>query len=300
MRFTLRQLEVFLAVARGQSVGQAASELAMSQSAVSGALSGLERQFDVLLFDRIGKRLQLSTLGRALRPQAEAVLEQAQALQQGLESRSAAGLLRVGATLTIGDYVAVPIMARFMREQPGARVQLEVANTEAIVRKVLNFEIDVGLIEGQVHEPELELIPWCSDTLVVFCAATHAFAAKGVLSDDDLRGAEWIVRERGSGTRQAFEHAMHDLMPELNIALELQHTEAIRRAVEAGLGVACLSHLAVDQGVERGALAVCPVSGRNLRRQFHFVLHRQKFRAAAMQHWLDLCRTMGPTLTQPK
>lgn len=288
---------MFLAVARGQSVSRAAAELAMSQSAVSGSLAALERQFDIQLFDRIGKRLQLSTLGRALRPRAEALLEQANALEHRLQSRSAAGYLRVGATLTIGNYVVVPMMARFMREHPGARIELEVANTEAIVRKVLNFEIDVGLIEGQVQGPDLELIPWCSDALVVFCAPSHPYAALTALTDEHLRAASWVARERGSGTRQAFEHAMHDLLPDLQIALELQHTEAIRRAVEAGLGVACVSCLAVEDDLRSGRLVSCPVPHRDLRRQFHFVLHRDKFRAAVMQHWLDLCQRMGPELT---
>src|SRR3954454_16014098 len=102
MRFTLRQLEVFLAVARDQSVSKAATELAMSQSAVSGALADLESQFDVQLFDRVGKRLQLSGLGSALRPRAQALHEQAGELEQALDRHSGIGLLRVGATLTIG------------------------------------------------------------------------------------------------------------------------------------------------------------------------------------------------------
>src|SRR4051795_8562659 len=104
MRYTLRQLEVFLAVARDESVSRAAEALAMSQSAASGSLADLERQFEVRLFDRVGKRLQLSALGQALRAQAEATLEQARALERALESESAVGRLRIGATLTIGNY----------------------------------------------------------------------------------------------------------------------------------------------------------------------------------------------------
>src|SRR5688500_2673752 len=114
MRFTLRQLEVFLAVARSESVSRAAEELGMSQSAVSGSLADLEAQFEIQLFDRIGKRLRLSRLGRSLRPRGAALQEQARELEQALANRSDIGLLRVGATLTIGNYVTVPLMARFM------------------------------------------------------------------------------------------------------------------------------------------------------------------------------------------
>ncbi|HEY2734730.1 MAG TPA: LysR family transcriptional regulator [Polyangiales bacterium] len=289
MRFTLRQLEVFLAVARSESVSRAARELAMSQSAVSSALADLEQQFEIQLFDRIGKRLSLSTLGLALRPRAQALHERAEELERGLGQRSETGLLRVGATLTIGNYVTVPLMAEFMREHPGARVTLEVANTAEIARKVLNFEIDVGLVEGELHDAELEVTRWCDDELTVFCAPSHPFAKKRALHDADLREAAWIVRERGSGTRQAFEHAMHGILSELTIALELQHTEAIKSAVEAGLGVSCVSQIALDESFRHGALVRCKVPQRDFRRQFYFVLHKRKYRSVGVQRWLELC-----------
>lgn len=289
MRFSLRQLEVFLAVARSESVSRAASELGMSQSAVSGALADLERQFDIQLFDRIGKRLRLSQLGHSLRPRCDALHEQAIELERAFGSPSDIGGLRVGATLTIGNYVTVPLMARFMREHPGARITLEVANTAEIARRVANFEIDVGLVEGQLHDPSLDVSAWCDDELVVFCAPGHPFAGRAALSDQDLLDAHWIVREPGSGTRQAFEHAMHGIVSDLQIALELQHPEAIKSAVEAGVGIGCVSRLALKDAFRRGVLTPCNVPGRDFRRQFCFVLHKQKHRSASIQTWLELC-----------
>jgi len=290
MRHTLRQLEVFLAVARSESVSQAARALSMSQSAASGSLSDLERQFDIQLFDRIGKRLQANELGRSVRARAEAVLEQARDLERALENRLGVGRLRVGATLTIGNYLAVPLMARFMREHPGAEVTLAVANTEEIARQVANFEIDLGLIEGEIEHPDLELTPWRDDQLVVFCAPGDPLDRKRLLKDDDLRAAAWIVREHGSGTRQAFDRAMRGLLPDLHIALTLQHTEAIKGAVEAGLGISCISRIALEDAFKRGSLKACKVPGRDFRRQFFFLLHKQKFRGAGVEAWLKLCR----------
>jgi DNA-binding transcriptional LysR family regulator len=290
MRYTLRQLEVFLAVARLGSVSRAARELAMSQSAASGSLADLERQFDVRLFDRAGKRLQLSDLGGSLRARAQAVLDQAIDLERGLEGQKEAPRLRVGATLTIGNYLAAELMARFMRKYPQAEVTLTVANTQEIARQVGNFDIDVGLIEGEVAEPDLEVTPWRDDELVVFCAPDHPFARKRMLSDRDLRSAAWIVREHGSGTRQAFDRAMRGLLPELRIALTLQHTEAIKRAVAARLGVGCVSRIALDDAIGRGSLKPCRVPQRDFRRQFFFLLHRRKFRSAGIAHWIELCR----------
>src|SRR5688572_27705308 len=289
MRFSLRQLEVFLAVARSESVSRAARELGMSQSAVSGALADLERQFDIQLFDRIGKRLRLSPLGHSLRARSDALHEQALELEQAFARQSDIGGLRVGATLTIGNYVAVSLMARFMREHPGARITLEVANMREIARKVAHFEIDVGLVEGELRDPDLDVIHWCDDELVVFCAPSHPFASRRALSDDDLRDASWIVREPGSGTRQAFDHAMHGILSDLQIAFELQHIEAIKIAVETGMGVGCVSRLALAEAFQHGTLVPCRVPGRDFRRQFCFVLHKQKHRSAAIQAWLELC-----------
>lgn len=293
MRFTLRQLEVFLAVARTDNVSRAAVQLSMSQSAVSGALSDLERQFDIKLFDRVGKRVQLSELGRTLRARAEALFEHAAEFERALDDSGEVGRLRVGATLTIGNHVAVPLIARFMQENVRARATLEVANTAEIARRVANFELDLGLIEGEVIDSDLDVLPWRDDELVVFCAPGHAFERKRALRDADLKRASWIVRESGSGTRQAFEHAMHGLLPDLNISLELQHTEAIKGAVEAGLGVGCVSRIALEESFRHGNLVPCRVPHRNFQRQFYFLLHRRKYRSGGVQAFIDLCRA-GP------
>lgn len=289
MRYTLRQLEVFLAVARTGSVSLAGDDLHLSQSAVSSALADFERQFDVLLFDRVGKRLRLSDLGAALRPEAEAVLDRAQALEAALAKDGGAVRLRVGATLTIGNYVAVPLMARFLHDHPGAELALDIANTEEIARRVANFEIDVGLIEGELAHPDLAVTPFREDELVVFSAETHPLATRRTLRDRDLVGLDWILRERGSGTRQTFDRAMAGLLPDVRIAMELRHIAVIKRAVEAGLGVGCVSRIALTEEVERGRLRCYRVPHRDFRRRFYHVLHRRKHVTAAIRSWLSLC-----------
>ncbi len=297
MRYTLRQLEVFLAVARHQSVSAAASELAMSQSACSGSLADLERQFDVQLFDRVGKRLQLGELGRQVRARAEGLLEAARDLEGALAGREDVGRLRIGATLTVGNYVTVPLMARFLQQNPGADLSLAVANTEEIARQVANFEIDIGLVEGETEHSALDVLPWRDDELVVFCPPQHRFARRRRLDDEDLRSTPWIVREHGSGTRQAFDRAMQGILGDLTIAFELQHYEAIKAAVNEGLGVGCLSRLAIADELRRGLFVACRVPNRQFTRKFYFLLHRDKFRGAAIERWLRLCREVAPTTT---
>lgn len=291
MRYSLRQLEVFVAIAHEENLTRAADELAMSQSAASSALKDLESQFGLQLFDRIGKRLQLNEQGRLLRPKAEALLAQARDFERSLMQHAEAGPLNVGATLTIGNYLAVGLMAQYMERYPQARVTLDVGNTRQVADKVLNYELDVGLIEGEINHPDLEMRPWRTDELSVFCHPQHPLAQHaGRLSDDDLRSARWILRESGSGTRQAFDRAMHGLLPDLTIALELQHTEAIKRAVEAGLGIGCLSTITLTDAFKRGSLIQLNVPSRDFSRQLYLIVHKQKYRSAGINAWLQLCQ----------
>lgn len=293
MKFSFRQLEVFLAAAHFQNITRAADSLAMSQSAASSALKELESQFDIQLFDRVGKRLQLNELGRLYRPKVESVLAQARELEQAFSKHSEVGALKVGATLTIGNYLAVGVMAQYMNTPTRPRVSLEVANTSTIARRVKDFELDIGLIEGELQSSELEMIPWREDELVVFCSPTHPLASKGKLTDDDLREATWIMREQGSGTRQSFERGMHGLLPDLNVLLELEHTEAIKRAVEADLGIGCLSQVVLVDAFRRGSLVPLEVpEHRRFDRQFYFILHKQKYRSAGIDAWMQLCREL--------
>ncbi len=290
MRYSLRQLSVFLAAARHENLSRAARELNMSQSAASGALIELESQFGIQLFDRPGKRLRLSALGAQLRPQAEKLLAEARALERALAGEDASGRLQVGATLTIGNYLAVPMIADFRRQFPGSDVRLSVANTETIARQVAAFELDMGLVEGELSHPDLSLQRWREDELQVFAAPGHPMAGRAAVGDRDLASLEWILREQGSGTRQAFERAMHGIMPDLSIAMELQHTEAIKRAVEAGLGVGCLSRISLVEAFQRGSLVPLAVPERDFRRHLYLLLHRQKFHTEALKRWLVLCR----------
>ncbi|WP_226611147.1 LysR family transcriptional regulator [Marinobacter nauticus] len=300
MKYSFRQLEVFLAAAHFQNITRAAESLAMSQSAASSALKELESQFDIQLFDRVGKRLQLNELGRLYRPKAESLLAQATELEQAFSKHSEVGALKVGATLTIGNYLAVGVMAKYMNTPTRPKVSLEVANTSSIARRVRDFELDIGLIEGELQSPELEVIPWREDELTVFCSPSHPLARKQALTDEDLRQAVWIMREQGSGTRQSFERGMHGLLPDLNILLELEHTEAIKRAVEADLGIGCLSKVVLADAFKRGSLVPLSVPDyRKFDRQFYFILHKQKYRSAGIARWMSLCQELQPAKTGP-
>lgn len=292
MHFTLRQLEVFAAVARQESVSLAAGSLALSQSATSTSLAELERQSGCQLFDRAGKRLRLNALGRQLLPQAVSLLDQAKTIEDLLAGKSGFGSLNVGATLTIGNYLATLLIGSFMQRHPECRVKLHVQNTAHIVQQVAQHELDLGLIEGDCQHPEIEVLPWVEDELVVFCAPQHALSSQGAVSMEQLSREAWILREQGSGTRRTFDHAMRHHPTKLNIRLELEHTEAIKRAVESGLGIGCISRLALRDAFRRGSLVAVPTPELDLTRQFFFIWHSLKYQTAAMREFIDQCRAL--------
>ena len=159
--------------------------------------------------------------------------------------------MRIGATLTIGNYLATLIVVSFLQRHPQSRVALEVHNTSMIIQRVARHELDLGLIEGSCRHPDLELEPWVEDELVVFCAPTHPLAARGPVSVDELVSESWILRETRIGTRETFERAMRHHHGKLDIKLELEHTEAIKRSVEVGLGIGCISRLALREAFRR-------------------------------------------------
>ncbi|RDB44547.1 LysR family transcriptional regulator [Halomonas sp. DQ26W] len=292
MRYTLRQLEVFVAVAQHESVSHAARVLSLSQSAASTALSELERQFDCQLLDRIGKRLKLNALGFQLLPKAVALLDRAEEIEELLRGQRGIGSLDVGATLTIGNYLATLLISDFMQRHPDSRVRLQVRNTSAIIERIVHHELDLGLIEGDCQHEDVVMQPWVEDELAVFCSPRHPLAHIGEVDMDKLLRADWIMREQGSGTRLTLEQATRHRRGRFNILLELEHTEGIKRAVESGLGIGCISKLALRDAFRRGSLVPIPTPDLDLSRQFAFIWHRHKYLATGMREFLRLCRQM--------
>ena len=290
MRLTLRQLEVFVAIARDGNVTHAADRIAMSQSAASTALAELERQFGHPLFDRYGKRLRLNEIGRAAMPKALELLDRAAEMEGLLAGKSVPHSLRLGASLTIGNYLCPSLMERFRALYPNAQVKLEIDNSSRIAERVAGFDLDMGLIEGHVTHADLILTDWSGDRLAVFCAPMHPLAKRRKASIDRVLAEEWVVREAGSGTRQALDLAMAPYRDRWKIALELEHTEAIKSTVAAGRTIGCVSRLALTEALKSGSLVEIDIVDMGLERRFYFVLNREKYRTPGMEAFIRLCR----------
>lgn len=294
MRYTLRQLEIFVAISSAGSVSRACELLSLSQSAASTALIELEKQFDIQLFDRVGKTLRINEAGQQLLPRAVQLLDRAREIEQMLQGQQSSGHLKIGATLTVGNYLATLLVAKFLQQHPHSRIQLQVHNTRTIVEQIANYTLDLGLIEGECNHPDIEVVPWIADELVIFASPEYPLA-QAINSGKKIDRAEllqqpWIVREKGSGTRETFDRAFQQDYSRLNIALELEHTEAIKRAVESGLGIGCISRLALKDAFRRGSLVPIEVDSLRFHRNFYFLWHKQKYQTGGMRQFLALCQ----------
>lgn len=290
MKYSLRQLEIFVAICRTGSVSRAAEVLSLSQSATSAALIELERQFDLQLFDRVGKTLRINETGQQLLPHAVELLDRAQEIENLLHGNDGYGQMKIGATLTVGNYLATMLVAKFLQEHPESRIQLEVNNTSSIVQQIAQHELDLGLIEGECNHPDITVERWIADELVVFSAPNHPLAQQRNISVEQLLKEQWILREQGSGTRATFDRAFYNHQSKLHIRLELEHTEAIKRAVESGLGIGCISRLALKDAFRRGSLIPLSTPSLTLGRYFYFLWHTQKYQTKGIQSFLALCK----------
>ncbi|NYT86823.1 LysR substrate-binding domain-containing protein [Pollutimonas harenae] len=278
---SLKQLEVFVAIASAGTVRAAAERLFVTQPAVSMALAELERQLETQLFDRERGRLRLSSRGKEVLPMAQEVIERVQEMlrQTNQQPKELTGDLHVGASNTIGNYLAGELLGPFIAQHPQVSLQVSVENTDAITMALLEHRIDIGCVEGPVNHPQLEVLHWRDDALVVCAAPAHPLAQQSTLKPRHFKGAKWILRERGSAMRVQAEHVLNSLPPG-QILLELGQVEAIKQAVIAGLGIACLPYAAAIESMSTGRLKVLDTPFLDLQRRLSLVLHKSRYRGA--------------------
>lgn len=256
MALTFRQLEIFEKIAATGSVTKAGEELLLTQSAVSMALSQLEQQSVTPLFERSGRRLLLNDSGRLLLTEARDIMMGVRRIELMLQGDSdqLVGELLIGGSTTIGNYLLPALLGTFARQYPKTRVELRVGNTQQVAEWLESGDLDIAFVEGPCHSRGLVAVNWRDDELVVVTAPDHQWAGQKHATAEMLASAPWIMREKGSGTREVFENAMENAGSSYAIALEFGHTEAIKNGVASGLGVSCLSRIAVHRELEYGLL----------------------------------------------
>jgi DNA-binding transcriptional LysR family regulator len=290
---TLEQLRAFVAVAEREHVTRAADVLHRTQSAVSAAISGLEQQSGVTLFHRVGRRVVLTEEGRQFLVEARAVLAQTDAAERALADLAGMkrGTLSLMASQTIASYWLPPRLVTFHARHPQVTVKALAGNTAEVAQAVADGKVEIGLVEGAVDDPVFEQTLVGRDRLVIVAPAGHPWT-KTPPRPADLLKEPWVLREKGSGTRSAFEAAIAEkgIDPSrLQISLELPSNEAVRLAVREGAGVSALSELVAEAGIKFGALA--PVKFVLPERAFHALRHRERYLSKSGLAFMELVKT---------
>ncbi|MES2998538.1 MAG: LysR substrate-binding domain-containing protein [Pseudomonadota bacterium] len=289
MRVTLKQLEVFVETAKSGNVSYAAKKMYLSQSACSMALATLEEQLEGSIFDRHGKQLFLNERGRSLLPKAITIISQIKELKDMMSENkkdNLSGQLIIGASKTIGNYLLPQLISEFSYLYQNIQIKLEIANTDAILTKLLAFNIDIALIEANCYFDKINTYLWKKDELVIVASPKYPLSKKRRLTLSDIINARWLLREASSQTRVKLEEAMGG---KIQPFLELDDTEAIKQATQAGLGISCLSRIIVEDSLKNNKLIELKTPFLNLRREFHILIHKEKYQSTIISEFLKKC-----------
>lgn len=267
MAVSFAQLQALVALAEFRSFSKAARRLRVTQPAVTQHIANLAREVGVQLVDVVNRRPVLTDAGAYLVERARTIVDAIAALDADMEEfkQAKSGTLRVGATLTIGTYLIPSLLAAFRRERPQIRADVRIENTSGIARLLLSHELGLALVEGIITEDAIITAPFLEDELVLI-APPGMLANRRRIRAADLAHVPFVSREPGSGTRDLGYDALVRIGVRPPVVLELPSGEAILRAVEAGLGAAILSRLAVERAAGTGSVRMLAIADVHLRR----------------------------------
>jgi DNA-binding transcriptional LysR family regulator len=288
---TLEQLRVFVAVAERQHVTRAAEALNLTQSAVSAAIAALEDRHETKLFNRVGRGIELTDAGRLFLAEAKAVLARVQAAELALAEVSGlkSGTLYVQASQTIASFWLPRHLVAFRRAYPGIDVRVSIGNTAQVAAAIHAGTAELGFVEGEVLDPALVSRPVARDQMIVVVGADHPWARRKIVKAAEIAETEWVLREQGSGTRSVFEQALTGFgirFSDLRIAMELPSNEAVRAAVEAGMGATAISASVVASSIEAGLLHATPIKLPD--RHFYELHHAERYHSRAAEALVEL------------
>lgn len=298
---TIRHLKIFLAVCDGGcNTTRAAEALTMAQPAVSLALKELEQYYGVVLFDRVGRHLQITAAGKRLWEYASHITSLFDDMEKGMRDWDTFGLLRVGASITIGSQFLPNYVKAFYARHPGTEIRAVIEPSDRLEAQILSSDLDLALMEGVSHSPSLESEEYMEDHLVVICPARGRFVQGQTLTQEEFRSQKFLLREPGSGTRETFQRVMEEAGLSVEPIWEAMSTTALVNAVINGLGITVLPHRMVLGPLSKGLVISVRVEGLEFRRKYYIVRHRAKYLTASARAFLDLCRSYEMDYPMPR
>jgi DNA-binding transcriptional LysR family regulator len=267
----------------------AAKSLYMSQSAVSQTIAELEKYYDIRLFERLSRKLYLTQAGEKLLGYARHMIRMDADIEKNMKSLHETGLIRLGASVTVGATVLPKLVSAFRQANLSTDVEVFEDNTEQIQNRLLTDKIDIGLVEGEITSSDIMSKPFMDDELVLICGNQHRFSRLSVITPHELEKENFILREHGSGTRKSFEDVMKAQQLSWKVTWTCNNADTIKAAVIAGLGVSVISKRAVEKEAESGELIIKPLVGVRFLRTFKITYHKNKYFTAHMNNFIDLC-----------
>lgn len=288
---TIRHIIIFRTVCEnGYNFTKAAEALHMTQPAVSLAMKELEQYYGVHLFDRIGRRLQITDVGKHFLQYSIHISDLFSDMETGLRDWDSKGILRIGASITIGSQFLPGYVKAFSEVCPGIDVRVTIEQSERLEQKILANELDFALIEGVVHDSRIVSEAYMEDRLSVICAADQGWTQGQIISVEDFQKQRFLLREKGSGTREVFDRVTAQAGIHIVPVWEAMSTTALVNATINGLGISVLPHRMILSAWRQGLIYTVQVEGLSFSRNFHIIRHKDKFLTASAERFIALCR----------
>lgn len=257
-------------------MSQAAKQLYLSQPTISQAIRELEEHYEVLLFERLNKRLYITEAGKKLYKKAILIVQQFEQLESSMMESAHDTSIRIGASLSIGDCIFNDLLGRFIASNEEVKPYSVISNTDEVVKRILNNDLDVGIVEGKVDDPNLIVIPSLNDYLVLICNPDHPFAKKEYIHLDELQGEKFIMREEGSGTREMFEDYLDANNIQVDVVMESPSPDAIKKNVCQTPYLSVISICLIEEEVRDKKLHIIESNDHNWDRSYKIVYHKDK------------------------
>ncbi|WP_309499669.1 LysR substrate-binding domain-containing protein [Sulfurovum sp.] len=303
MKITLRQIEIFLNVVATGHLTNVAKDMKLSQSAISMSIKELETILARPLFDRINKKLILNEVGRTFYKEVDPVFKRLADIEYEFKNSENKGMIRVGASTTIVDYLMPAIICNYMNAYPDVKITLKEGNTKEIADMIKEGSIDIGFVEGLVPGGDIIKEKIGVDELVVGTAEQNLCRHSDI---DELVKKRWILREEGSGTREVFLGYIKERVGELNIFLELGHTESIKSILMNHECLTCISKISVENELKEGKLFRVPIKNFECKRDFLMIYHKDKYHSTLFKKFIFFSKKLmtqmieGGTYSAPK
>jgi DNA-binding transcriptional LysR family regulator len=286
----LNQLKIFYMAAKHGSLSAAAEAMCITQPAVTKGIQRLQEYYEIKLFNRFGKKMALTDAGEVLYGIAESIFEMENQAEESLRDfqQRKRGFIRILSSESFGSYYLPSIINRFSKANPGIRISVDLLPTEQIVEKTAALGNDLGFISYPVPHKKLFMREILEDSYQIIVPPGHPFALKAVIEPEDLAGQPVIVHEKGSAPRKSTEefagkHNIHHTIP-----LELSNNEAMKTAVEEGVGIAIITRRVVSKEIEMGKLRAIPLSDPAMTRKFYLIHHKDKYLSRPLQSLIDM------------